>query len=111
MSELGCDADKIVTVGNKCDKLEGQIAVDPDGEMIMVSAHSGFGLDRLLDKIENKVCSTVKLNLIIPYDKMDVIAKIRKNGTVVSEEYAENGVEVNAFVDKKDLYIVKDFAV
>ena len=29
----------------------------------------------------------------------------------MSEEYAENGVEVNAFVDKKDLYIVKDFAV
>ena len=80
LSELGCDADKIVTVGNKCDKLEGQIAVDPDGEMIMVSAHSGFGLDRLLDKIENKVCSTVKLNLIIPYDKMDVIAK--RNGCV-----------------------------
>ena len=77
----------------------------------MVSAHSGFGMDKLLKRIENELCSTVKLNLIFPYDKMDIIAKIRKNGSVVSQEYGENGVSVTAFVSKKEIYLVEKYII
>lgn len=106
LSELGCDENKIVTVYNKCDKLEGGIGVDPDPKKIVVSAHLGFGLDKLLDRIEEEVCSTLKLNLLISYDRMELLGKIRQNGTIISEEYTENGVSVEAYVDKKDIYLV-----
>ncbi len=109
--ELGCDESKIITVYNKCDKLVGGIGVLADENSVVVSAHSGFGLDKLLKRIENELCSTVKLNLIFPYDKMDIIAKIRKNGSVVSQEYGENGVSVTAFVSKKEIYIVEKYII
>ncbi|MBQ7800153.1 MAG: GTPase HflX [Oscillospiraceae bacterium] len=109
--ELGCDENKIITVYNKCDKLAGGIGVMMDDRSVVVSAHSGFGLDNLLKRIENELCSTVKLNLLFPYDKMDVIAKIRKNGSVVSQEYDENGVSVVAFVSKKEIYLVENYII
>ena len=109
--ELGCDENKIVTVYNKCDKLAGGIGVISDENSVVVSAHSGFGLDNLLKRIENELCSTVKLNLLFPYDKMDVIAKIRKNGSVTSQEYHENGVSVTAFVSKKEIYLVEKYII
>lgn len=109
--ELGCEENKIITVYNKCDKLAGQIAVDSNPNTIIVSAHSGYGIDKLIDRIETELCSTVRLNLVVGYDKLDVLSKIRQNGNIVSQEYKENGVYVAAFVDKKDLYLVKDYIV
>ena len=109
--ELGCDEEKIVTVYNKCDKLVGGIGVFPDENSVVVSAQSGYGLDSLLKRIEKELCSTVKLSLLFPYDKMDLIAKIRKNGSVLSQEYGENGVSVAAFVSKKEVYLVEKYII
>ncbi len=109
--ELGCDENKIITVYNKCDKLVGGIGVLADNRSVVISAHSGFGLDNLLKRIEDELCSTVKLNLLFPYDKMDVIAKIRKNGNVISQEYGEDGVSVTAYVSKKEIYLVEKYII
>lgn len=109
LSELGCQEDKILTVYNKCDKLNGGIAVDLDS--IIISANSGYGIDNLINKIQDAVCSTVNLKLILPYDKMDLIGKIKQRGNLVSQNYLDVGVEIEANIDKKDLHLVKDFVV
>ena len=109
LSELGCDENKIVTIYNKCDKLSGVIGISLDERNLCVSAYSGFGLNKLTERIENELCSTARVKLAIPYDSLSLIGKIKKRGTVVSQEYNENGAEVDAFVDKKDLYLVQDF--
>jgi len=107
LSELGCNEDKIITVYNKCDKLEKI----EDDKGIIISAQSGFGMEKLIEIIEQTLCSTVLLELLIPFGKMDVISKIRKRGTVISEDYLENGVKIRANVDKKDLYLVEKFVI
>ncbi len=107
LSELGCNEDKIVTVYNKCDKLENL----KDDKGIVISAKSGFGIDKLIEKIEQMLGSTVLLECLIPFDKMDIIAKIRKRGMVIYEDYLENGVKIRANVDKKDLYFVEKFVI
>lgn len=109
LSELGCVNDKIVTVYNKCDKLTGGIAVDPNPKNIVISAYSGFGIDKLLARIEDELCSTVRLKLAIPYDKLSVIGIIKQRGTIVSQEYTQEGAELDAFVDKKDLHYVEEY--
>ena len=109
LSELGCNENKIVTVYNKCDKLTDEIDILVDDRNLCVSAKSGFGLDKLMERIENELCSTVRLKLAIPYDKLNLIGKIKKRGTVVSQDYNESGAELDAYVDKKDLYLVKEF--
>ncbi len=111
LSELGCDEEKIVTVYNKCDMVAGGIAVDPDKSLMFVSAKSGYGLDRLLSKIEEKLCSTIRIKFLLPYDRMDIIGKIKKRGNIVSQEYVENGVQIEADVDKKELYLVSEFVI
>jgi len=111
LSELGCDSEKIVTVYNKCDNLAGSIAVDPNPNKIIVSAHSGYGLEKLIDKIENELSSTINLDILIPYDKMDVLSKIRKNGNIISQDYREDGVYIKADIDKKDVYLIKGYIV
>lgn len=111
LSELGCDDGKIVTVYNKCDKLAGAMAVDPDPKKLLVSAHSGFGLDRLLERIEQELCSTARLKLQIPYDKMHIIGKIGQRGMIVSQEYTQHAVCIDAYVDKKDLHLVCDYVI
>ena len=107
LSELGCSDDKIVTVYNKCDRLENI----KDEKEIVISAKSGFGMEKLVEKLEQMLGSTVLLECLIPFDKMDVIAKIRKRGMVISEDYLENGVKIRANVDKKDLYLVEKFVI
>lgn len=107
LSELGCSDDKIVTVYNKCDRLENI----KDEKEIVISAKSGFGMEKLVEKLEQMLGSTVLLECLIPFDKMDVIAKIRKRGMVISEDYLENGVKIRANVDKKDLHLVEKFVI
>ncbi len=111
LSELGCDDEKIVTIYNKCDTLPGGIGVDVDNRNIVISAHSGFGIDKLINKIEEELCSTVRLNLSIPYDKMSLIGRIKVRGNIVSQEYTEQGAVLDAYVDKKDLHLVKEFVL
>lgn len=111
LSELGCDENKIVTIYNKCDMLTGGIGVSVDERHICISAKSGYGTDKLLERIENELCSTVRLKLAIPYDKLNLIGKIKKRGTVVSQDYNESGVVVDAFVDKKELYLVQEYII
>ncbi len=108
LSELGCNEDKIITVYNKFDKLESAKAVE---NKLVVSAHSGYGIPELIKRIEQELCSTILLEMLIPFDKMDIIAKIRKRGTVISEDYLENGVKIKANVDKKDAYMVENFVI
>lgn len=109
LAELGCDRNKIVTVYNKCDKLVGTMSVDVNPQNIVVSAHSGFGLDLLVKRIEDELCSTIKLNLLVPYDKMNVLGKIRQNGQIISEEYGQDGVSVCVFISKRDIKLVEKY--
>lgn len=111
LSELNCDAEKIVTVYNKCDKLVGGIATDGDKNNVYVSAHSGFGMDALTRKIEQRLCSTVRLKFLLPYDSLGIMGKIKKRGNIIEQEYVQDGVEIEADVDKKDLYLIQDYVI
>lgn len=111
LSELGCDENKIVTVYNKCDKLAGQMAIDPDLNNIIVSACSGYGIDTLINKIEDELCSTVCLSILLPFNKLDLIGKIKQRGNIISQEYNEEGAKITANIDKKDLYLISDYII
>lgn len=53
--------EKIITVGNKCDKIADG---DCMSEGLKVSAKTGYGIDKLLDKIEEKVLSSTGREII-----------------------------------------------
>lgn len=99
LADLGAAEIPVVTVLNKCDKIAENIP--EDDRTVKISALKNEGIDRLLETIARNLPQTSRLmKLLLPYDKAGLTAKIRENGRVFSEEYTENGIEVDALVDQ-----------
>lgn len=103
LDEIGVDKEKIVTVYNKCDKPHESFLMENG---IRVSAKSGFGLEKLMQVIDEKLSDRMEtLDITLPYAQTGLINTIRENGVVHSEEYAAEGILVKGIVDKKLAYL------
>lgn len=112
MAELGVACTPMITVLNKCDKVEGFEPVINLGNNVMISAKTGFGFDALLNKIACTLePSQVRMTLVIPYDKGGLISEIRAEGKIFDEQYVETGTQIDALVDKKILHKVEQYRV
>ena len=99
LAELGCGEIPVLNVLNKCDLLKNDIPEDED--TVKICAKTGEGFDRMLAAIAKKLPeSSRRMSLLLPYDKGGLSARIRENGKVFSEEYTEEGIRVDALVDK-----------
>ncbi len=90
-----------VMVFNKVDlnpDVEGLLARFPGS--VAVSAAEGTGIDGLLETLSDRLRSMTELvELTIPYDRGDVLAKIHREGQVLSETANEVGIVVRARLD------------
>ena len=85
-SDLISDDDRLVLRG-----------LQPRG--IFVSAHSGEGVEELLAAIAELLPSPqIELDLLIPYERGDLIALLHDQGRVLSTVYSETGSQVKALV-------------
>ncbi len=109
LAELQCDPEKIVTIYNKCDLAVETALLFSEHGSIIVSAQSGIGLEALLETIASKVCSTVRIKLCLPYDRLDLIGVVKEQGRIVSQEYTETGVVLDAYADRKILNKLSTF--
>ena len=105
----------VINVFNKCD-----IAADvedityPYGRdnCVKISAKTGFGIDDLLRAITDALPQTRKrVNLLLPFDKAGIAAKIRKDGIVHSEEYMQQGLFLDCTAEISFLDTIKDYIV
>ena len=109
LAELGAAEIPVVTVLNKCDLIDESIP--EDDKTVKISAKRGVGIDRLLKAVAaNLPESARRMKLLLPYDKAGLGAKLRENGRVFSEEYTENGVRVDALVDKLLIKQMSEYA-
>lgn len=90
LDSLGAtDAPRIDAL-NKCD-------LCPAGEDLLpgavrISARTGEGTDLLLEKIEEALdAGTQEIQFLLPFDRYQAMAKLRKLGSVLSEEYVDEG--------------------
>ncbi|MCU1635798.1 MAG: GTP-binding protein [Cryobacterium sp.] len=66
---------------------------------IFASARTGEGIDEVLAAIADLIPSPkIELDLLIPYDRGDLIAILHERGRVLSTSYAESGTRVKALV-------------
>ena len=104
LSNLGVSEKPIITLFNKCDKLENKpIFTDPKADITLEgSAMTGEGLDKLKDIIDELLREKkIYIERCYPFSEAAKIQKIRKYGQLISEEYTEIGIEVKAFVPKE----------
>lgn len=109
MQELGVQDTPILTILNKCDRIsESPLALNPTTAVI--SAKTGFGLDTLLKKTAGLLKPThQRMQLLIPYDKSGLVNEIINKGKVYAQEFNEGGTWIDALVDLKILYKVKEY--
>ena len=112
LKELECEQIPIISVMNKCDLVPDIYDLPTIGKTVMISAKYGKGIDDLLNAIEEELPKNrTRVKLLIPFSKGGIIAEIRKDGVIHSEEYNENGTLVDATVNIAYLETIKVYIV
>lgn len=97
LDELGCSEIPRIKVFNKCD-LNDLASALPG---IPVSARTGEGLDTLLEKISEALSeSVVRCRLLFPFEDAGRAASLRNRGNILIEEWRENGLYIEATVER-----------
>ncbi|MBR3927467.1 MAG: GTPase HflX [Clostridia bacterium] len=99
LNQLGAQGKPVLEVLNKCDKAEISAIIEP-ADAVMISASTGRGRDNLKNAISERIAALRHpVELLIPYDKGNVLSVLHSQGQVESEEYLENGVKVACLLD------------
>jgi GTP-binding protein HflX len=99
LREIGAEQVPELLVFNKCD-----VAHDAAEELckehpgsVMISAVTGEGVETLLRTIGDRMRAIATVvELVVPYDRGDVMAAIHREGEVVSTSHEESGIRVRA---------------
>ena len=105
LEQLGAADKPIVTVFNKADLIKDQyvlrelIANTPNSAYI--SARTAEGMSHLMDRIvQTLVGLLVDVQLVVPYDRSDLVAQCYEYGRVNRADYREDGIHVDARITR-----------
>jgi GTP-binding protein HflX len=106
LNELGADHKKTLTVFNKIDRVEDPITRamlrNAYPEALFISVHSGEGLDVLVEHLGNLVGSENReVELLIPHNRPDLLAKIHREGVVHETLYEEEASRIRATLPER----------
>ena len=111
LEELGCADTPVITVFNKSDLANIPDDVPSISRGVHISAKKGTGIDLLLNAIEENLPVRMhRTSLLLPFDKAGLINEIRRSGTLLSENYTADGVEVEALCDDMLYSKVKEYS-
>jgi GTP-binding protein HflX len=104
LQELGAGDIPRITVLNKADRVESADTLEnllkPHEGAIPVSALNGAGLPALIDRMA-ALLSAGTAHFRIPQSRPDLAALLHRDGTVLSEQYKGEYIEVAARVDER----------
>lgn len=102
LKDLGVKDKPVVTAFNKIDKVDEIPAIKDflADYIINISAKKDIGFDRLSDVLAEIINNSRKyIETLIPYNDAGLINRIHKTGTLLEEEYREDGIYIRAYVD------------
>jgi len=99
LTDIGAGDVPELLVFNKADMApdvaEQMVASHPGS--VAISAVTGAGIDDLLRTIGDRMRAiSVVVELLIPYDRGDIVASVHREGEVVSTANEENGMRIRA---------------
>ena len=102
LAEIGAgDLPELVVI-NKADIADPlQLAAlrrrEPDA--LIVSAHSGEGIEALLERLDARLPRPeIEIDVVVPYDRGDLVAAAHEEGEVLSQEHLAEGTRLRARV-------------
>lgn len=102
LSEIGAGNLPELIVINKCDMADPMDIArlrrqEPDA--VIVSARTGEGIPELLAALDARLPHPeVDIDLVVPYDRGDLIAQAHERGEVIAEEHLADGTRLKARV-------------
>jgi GTP-binding protein HflX len=114
LREIGAEQVTELLVFNKCD-----VAHDAAEELcnehpgsVMISAVTGEGVETLLRTIGDRMRAIATVvELVVPYDRGDVMAAIHREGEVVSTSHEDSGIRVRARLSDASAGRLAEFVV
>jgi GTP-binding protein HflX len=106
LDEIGAgDLPEIVAV-NKTDAADPEAVSDVLSASggIAVSARTGEGVEKLVEAIGDRLRALAAvIELVVPYERGDVLAALHRDGEVLVEVHADTGTRVRARLDRADV--------
>jgi GTP-binding protein HflX len=113
LRDIGADDVPELLVFNKSDRADPEAArrlVDRHPGSVLLSAADGQGVDDLLTAIADRLREMANVvELVVPYDRGDVIAAVHRQGEVVSECHDPDATRLWARIRPEDVGRFADF--
>jgi GTP-binding protein HflX len=114
LAEIGAGSIPQLMACNKADVASGAasalVAAHPGA--VAISARTGEGIDALLRAIGDRLRALTTIHeLVVPYDRGDVLASLHREGEVLVETAGEGGVRVRARLDEASATRWHEFVV
>ena len=107
LGDIGATENESILIYNKCDKLH---LLPSSG--LSVSAKTGAGIEELLLLLDEKLADRVNaVELMLPYDQLNLLAPLRAGGSIEIEEYRDEGVYVKALADRRSLHLFEKYFI
>jgi GTP-binding protein HflX len=115
LTELGADRKTIIDVFNKIDiadpaAIETARILAPGA--LFVSAKTGAGLDKLLEHCAASIArESAAIELLVPPDRYDIIARLHEVGQVHAQDLRDDGVHIHASFPASQAAVFAPFVV
>ena len=110
LQSLGAADKPILPVLNKWDAVEDPTQAPHLPGAVRISALAGDGIDDLLAAVEAALpVKTVEVELLLPFAKTGLAARLREEGALLTEEYVPEGLRVTARVDDRLRALVREY--
>ncbi len=110
LQSLGSGERPVIPVLNKWDAVEDVEMAPRLPGAVRISALNGGGIDRLLQAVEDSLPEkTFEVELLLPFAKSGLAARLRDEGAVLGEEYVAEGLRLTARVDERLYGPIKEY--
>jgi len=113
LGEIGAGEIPELIVFNKIDLTESadRLLQDHYGS-VSVSAHTGEGIEALLHTVGDRLRSMTQLcEVVVPFDRGEIMAEVHRSGQVMSEQAVETGMRFRVRLDEFAAGRLSEFVV
>lgn len=111
LAEVDVEGIPSIYVYNKSDLAEVNYPL-VSGDNIWISAHEGKGLDELIELIRQHIFSDyVECEMLVPFDRGDVVSYLNSNAQVKQTEYEEQGTKLLVELKETDARKFQEYVI
>lgn len=112
LKDIEADNIRQILILNKIDQIDANLQMFlrkgyPDA--VLISAAQGLNLHELKTRIDRLLFETIQCRLAIPYADAKFVPKVHEIAQIVSEQYTQDGVELEVIMSAEDKYLFERF--